>query len=47
LIDLSTLRATFVIPGTEAFDRGRDVNWTADYKFASTGFVGGHGGLCG
>ncbi len=47
LIDLSTLRATFVLPGTEFYDRGRDATWTPDYKFASTGFVGGHGGNCG
>jgi hypothetical protein len=47
LIDLSTLRATFVLPGTELFDRGRDVSWSSDYRYASTGFTGGHGGNCG
>lgn len=47
LIDLATLRATFVLPGTELYDRGRDASWSRDYKFASTGFTGGHGGNCG
>jgi hypothetical protein len=47
LIDLSTFKASFVLPGTELYDRGSDVSWSPDYRYASTGFVGGHGGHCG
>lgn len=46
LIDAVTLRTEFALPGTTQFDRGPEANWSPDYKFASTGFVGGHGGLC-
>jgi hypothetical protein len=46
LIDIATWQTVFVIPGTESYDRNRDVSWSPDYKFASTGFVGGHGGRC-
>ena len=42
LIDPETLEYLAVLPGP-----GVDVRWSADYRHASTGFTGGHGGHCG
>jgi hypothetical protein len=39
LIDPETLQYTAVIPPSEA-------TWSTDYRYASVGQVGGHGGLC-
>jgi hypothetical protein len=39
LIDPETLEYAAVIPSSEA-------QWSADYRYASVGQVGGHGGLC-
>jgi hypothetical protein len=39
LIDPETLQYTAVIPPSEAV-------WSPDYRYASVGQVGGHGGLC-
>ena len=41
LIDAATLQYTAVIP------KGGDVSWSPDYRYASLGMWGGHGGLCG
>jgi hypothetical protein len=39
LIDPETLQYTAVLPSSEA-------QWSSDYRYASVGQVGGHGGLC-
>ncbi|MBE0611447.1 MAG: hypothetical protein IH609_18850 [Dehalococcoidia bacterium] len=41
LIDSQTLEYVSVIPN------GPDISWSADYRYASHGPSGGHGGLCG
>jgi hypothetical protein len=50
LIDPGTLEYKAVIPGqapdTEARGSG-DISWSPDYRYASHGVAGGHGGLCG
>ena len=51
LIDPETFEYVFVlpalIPGFEGESSGSDVSWSPDDLYASRGFAGGHGGLCG
>jgi len=42
LIDPATMEYLAVLPGPNV-----DVRWSADYRYASTGETGGHGGHCG
>ena len=42
LIDPETMEYLAVLPGPNV-----DVRWSADYRYASTGATGGHGGHCG
>ncbi|MEO6043770.1 MAG: LuxR C-terminal-related transcriptional regulator [Tepidiformaceae bacterium] len=45
LIDPGTLQYVSVIPSSASQGAG-DVNWSPDYRYASHGPTGGHGGLC-
>jgi hypothetical protein len=45
LIDPKMASFVTVIPGTPDGWAG-DVSWSSDYRFASHGPYGGHGGIC-
>ena len=51
LIDPETFEYVFVlpdlVPGFEGESSASDVSWSPDDLYASRGFAGGHGGLCG
>jgi hypothetical protein len=49
LVDLDRMQYVAEIPGrsaTSSSDSSGDIAWSPDYRYASHGFAGGHGGPC-